>query len=84
MRDVEFKGECKGVRLSARGAGDDHICLQILTEDDEQWFASSQPFSSSWIDELIEQLQRTKLWLQTQEPDIYDGRQYGYKFTSKI
>ena len=40
METIEFKGMCKGVRLEKRGLNDNHICVQILTEDDENWFES--------------------------------------------
>jgi hypothetical protein len=80
--EIEFKGKCKGVKLLKRETNDNHICLQILTEDDEYWFPSANPFSSFWIDELIEQLQKAKQFIETQEPDIYDGHQYGWKFKS--
>ena len=80
--EIEFKGQCKGIRLSKRGRNDNHICIQILTEDDDNWFASAEPFSSSWIDELITQLQATKEYLKTQEPAISNGRQYGWNFKS--
>ena len=78
--EKEFKGHSKGVKLTKRGENDNHICLQILTEDDENWFASANPFSSYWIDDLIEQLKITKAYIETQEPDMYEGRQYGWKF----
>lgn len=75
----EFKGQCKGVRLVPRGINDPHICVQIITEDDENWFESDKSFSSAWLDELIEQLQEARVWLATQEPDIYEGQQYGWE-----
>lgn len=78
--EKEFKGICKGVKLTKRDKNDNHICLQILTEDDENWFVSASPFSSFWIDDLIEQLKTAKAYIETQEPDMYEGRQYGYKF----
>lgn len=81
-KTLEFKGQCKGVKLTERGVNDNHICLQILTEDDENWFPSENSFSSGWIDELIEQLQIAKKYMETQEPDIHEGRQYGWKFKS--
>lgn len=78
---VEFKGQCKGVRLEKRGDGDNHIKVVLLTEDDENWF-DGDSFSSSWIDEMIEKLQEAKRYIETQEPDIYNGRQYGYRFSN--
>jgi hypothetical protein len=80
MNIIEFKGDCKGVRLKNRSENDNHICVEILTEDDENWFVSETSFSSYWIDELIEQLQNAKSFIETQEPDIYKNKQYGFKF----
>ena len=76
---IEFKGECRGIALRKRGANDPHIEIVLLVEDDETWYDTGS-FSSYWIDELIEKLQEAKKYIETQEPDIYDGRQYGYKF----
>ena len=78
----EFKGECKGIRLFPRGVNDNHICIVILTEDDGNWFVSDHYFSSFWTDDLIKQLQLAKAYMETQTPDIYDGVQYGWKFTN--
>lgn len=80
---VEFKGECKGVRLSPRNPSlhDNHIKITLLTGDDETWFEGDS-FSCYWIDELIDKLQEAKKFIETQEPDIYQGKQYGYKFNS--
>lgn len=79
--NIEFKGNCKGVRLKKRGADDNHISVQLLTEDDEMWYEGDS-FSSYWIDELIEQLQNAKKFIETQDPDIYNNRQFGWKFKS--
>lgn len=80
IMEKEFKGHCKGVKLIKRGENDNHICLQILTEDGENWFAPANSFSSYWIDDLIEQLKIAKAYIETQEPDMHEGRQYGWKF----
>lgn len=37
-------------------------------------------FSSYWIDDLIEQLKNAKSFIESQEPDVYEKRQYGFKF----
>lgn len=76
----EFKGRCKGVQLKKRGFNDEHIAVQIITEDDGTWHNSGSMFSSYWIDDLIEQLQNAKKFIESQTPDIYEGKQYGYKF----
>lgn len=81
MNKIEFKGECKGIQLTKRGENDPHIMVSILTEDDEDWFIDEKnKFSSYWIDDLINQLQKAKLFINTQEPDIYKDKQYGFKF----
>lgn len=77
---IEFKGKCKGVKLIKRSENDNHICVIIITEDDENWFESETSFSSYWIDELIEQLKNAKSFLETQNPSIHEGRQYGWEF----
>ena len=84
--EKEFKGNCKGIKLTKRkrNENDNHICVQILTEDDGDWFASCNSFSSYWIDDLIEQLKITKAYIETQEPDMYNGKQYGWKFRDTI
>ena len=56
MDSIKFLGSCKGVELIRRGENDNHICFDILTEDDGNWFSSKEPSSSFWIKDLIEQL----------------------------
>ena len=82
MENIEFKGSCAGVRLIPRGTNDNHICFEILTEDDGTWFTSSSYFSSFWCEELIIQLQYAHDYMKTQEPDMYEGQQFGWKFKS--
>lgn len=78
-----FTGDCKGVAITKRGNTDNHLCFNIITEDDEQWFGSqSESSSSSWIDELIEQLIRARDFLKSQDPDMHNGKQYGYTLKS--
>lgn len=86
MKTVDFKGECKGIRLVPRNSkdGDNHILVQFLTEDDGMWHEEEGLGSSYWIDELIEQLCDAREYIKTQEPDIAEnGKQYGYKFKEK-
>ena len=83
MKPIDFKGNCKGVRLKPRGNNDPHICLTILTEDDECWFEGSSHFSSYWCSDLVEQLKQAQYYMETNcDPDMYDGIQYGWKFRS--
>lgn len=78
---IDFKGNCKGIRLTRRGENDPHIMVSILTEDDENWFVDkNNKFSSYWIDDLIKQLNTAKSFIESQEPDIYEKTQYGFKF----
>jgi hypothetical protein len=75
----EFKGDCMGVRVKERGENDSHLQVTLLVEDDENWF-EKQTFDSYWIDELIEQLECAKHYLETQTPDIMSNdEQCGWK-----
>ena len=82
----DFKGSCKGVRLTQRGVNDKHICIQILTEDDGNWFVDGKnSFSTSWMEDLQEQLELAKSWMGTQIPDMgteewQKNIQYGWRF----
>ena len=55
----EIRGEQFGVRFVKHPKMDKAI-IQIITEDDENWFEHGNPFSQHWIDELIEVLQKAK------------------------
>ena len=60
-----FLGSCLGIGLKERGQGDNHVCIVILTEDDENWFVSrSGSFSSYWLPDLEEQIAAAKLWME--------------------
>jgi hypothetical protein len=80
MDAIEFKGHCKGVRLVPRGVNDNHICFEILTEDDGNWFLSENSSSSHWCEELIAMMQMALEYMKTQEPDMHEGTQYGWNF----
>lgn len=62
-KDRLFLGKCKGVALVPRGKNDNHICTLILTEDDGNWFCSSNYFSGFWLDDLKEQIEKAKNWI---------------------
>ena len=81
-KQQKFLGKCMGVELSQRGMNDPHILVNILMEDDENWFKKAS-FSSSWLDEMIQQLQAAKAFCETQEKDMHNGRQYGFNFKEK-
>lgn len=74
-------GDCCGVRFIRRGEKDNHILIQLLTEDDENWIVSDYDISSYWIDDLIDVLTCSKKRLEIEaNPDIENTRQYGWKF----
>lgn len=72
-----FLGECIGVALTPRGENDNHICIHILGEDDGQW-SSGNDFSSYWMDELKQAVDRAIKWMEENADKDPDG--YGYKF----
>ncbi|CAB4143099.1 hypothetical protein UFOVP434_77 [uncultured Caudovirales phage] len=77
---IEIKKDCHGVKLIPRGKdySDPHVCIQLLTEDDEMWFDCGQPFSAAWLDELIELLTETRALLKS---DVFEKEPIcGYRF----
>ncbi len=79
---VTFFDEQHGVRLVERGPGDNHICFEILSEDDGHWFVSSGNGASSfWMPGLIKVLRYAQKWMK--ENCIADidgnGNCWGYK-----
>lgn len=63
-----FKGDCHGVVLEKRkdweNPNDPHVCFFLIVEDDGNWFESKTGVSSSaWIDDVIEQLQIARNWM---------------------
>lgn len=77
FKNTEIKGQQFGVRFVPRGDKDDHICIQLLSEDDEQWFETGSYFSSHWLDDLIAVLKKAKEEMKSNAKK--DGN-YGYKF----
>lgn len=71
-----FLGKCHGVILTHRGEDDPHVCVQIITEDDENWFVSDNSFSSFWLPDLMSVLQEAQDWMN-QNCDMDDC---GWKF----
>jgi len=85
---VVFLCDCHGIALSKRGINDNHILLNNLTEDDENWFHSDSSLgSSTWISEYIKLFKRVEKYMKdncTPDMGIYDKDvQYGYKFKEK-
>jgi hypothetical protein len=61
----EFLGSSVGVILCDRGENDHHIMCRFATEDDEFWHLSEDRFSAYWLKDLLEQLQKASVWVQT-------------------
>jgi len=76
MIQLDFKGECKGVRLVQRGKTDKQVCIQIITEDDGNWSVDGGAFSSYWFDDLQTQLNAAKAYM---DANCTKG-QWGYEF----
>lgn len=80
LHNLVLKGQQHGVRFVRRGEEgvDDHILVQLMSEDDENWFDSNgQAFSSYWLDDLIEVLTAAKVALVH---DAAKDDRWGYKF----
>lgn len=74
-----FWGNCHAVRLVYRGQKDNHICFEILTEDDGNWFVSKNCTSSFWLPELINILSAADNWMkENAKPDMNGNIQFGY------
>jgi len=58
-----FIGKCHGVILTQRGKKDPHVCVQIITEDDDNWFISDNSFSSFWLPDLMSILEEAFDWI---------------------
>ena len=74
-------GEQFGVEFKQRGHKDNHICIQLLNEDDENWFDKGKSFSSYWIDDLIQVLNLAKAELESKAKK--DKKGWGYVFRFK-
>ena len=56
---MKLQGECFGIEIVERpDAPNDAV--QILVEDDGNWFDVGQPFDAGWIDDLVRQLLAAK------------------------
>lgn len=75
-----FFGNCVGIRLTKRGLDDDHICFEVLCEDDLNWFPSRNGFSTHWLSEFLEVSKAAHDWLR--ENADRDGN-HGWKVRSK-
>jgi hypothetical protein len=73
-----FYGKCHAIALDHRGLEDKHVVMQILSEDDGNWFIGKRDFSSYWCDELISLLHEAKDWMN--KNCIADEEGYGWSF----
>lgn len=74
MPTIEIRGSQFGVRFVPRGPNDNHACLQLLSEDDEQWSKMGSYWSSFWIDDLIQVLTLARRELNGMPKDGKWGR----------
>ena len=75
-----FVGGCHALVLHRRNDMDSHICATLLTEDDGYWFYSKRGgFSSSWLSNVRSLYEEAESWLaKNADPDMHNGRQYGW------
>jgi len=71
-----------GILLIKRGLNDEHICFELISEDDGHWFSSySGVASSSWLEALEKVIAEAKQWCEKNGvPNVQHGRQYGWNF----
>ena len=58
---MEIKGAQFGVRLEKNSAKADDIFVQLLSEDDDNWFDVGNGFSSYWLNDLITVLEAARV-----------------------
>lgn len=79
-----FLGYVAGVVLRPRRSNDNHVSFEIIAEDDLHWFpakSGSGVASSHWFEDYLSVLEAAKKWCEENcDPDMYNGRQYGWKF----
>ena len=71
-----IEGKCVGMRIYKRGrlgADDNHLCLQVIYEDDEYWFPSKEGFSSFWLSDMKNIVKKTEKWLKKNAVKDKDG-----------
>ncbi len=60
------KGQCHGTIIRRRDAVDPHVLIDIMVEDDGLWHTPpSGGFSSHWLPDYIEVMEKTLVWLET-------------------
>ena len=83
---IKILGKCLGVEFVARGEHsvseyvgkekDKHIVIQLLVEDDGIWHKVGNGFSSFWLDDLIEVLNKARKILDTMPEDNGVGHKF--------
>lgn len=55
---IGFFGDCVGVVLSSRAAGDNHVCYASVVEDDGNWsLTEAGQLSTFWMPEMCQALE---------------------------
>lgn len=80
---VELRGKQFAVSLSKRGPEDPHIVIQLMSEDDEQWFPVGNAFSSYWIEDLLQVLELAQFSLARSDKFEKDPSGYGYQLKAE-
>lgn len=62
--ELVLLGKQFGVKITKRSLGDNHVCIRLLSEDDESWYEKDW-FSSYWLKDLIEVLRNASFLLET-------------------
>lgn len=85
-----FLNQVVGVVLRKRGPQDDHICFEVISEDDGHWYPCfSGGTSSFWFDAYLEVLSAAKKWCEakavphTNQYQHAPERPCGWRFKSK-
>lgn len=76
-----FLGECFGIGIKPRGAGDPHVLLTFLVEDDGYWGEHPASFSCAWLQDIRDQVDAAMRWIETNCEKDPSG--YGWVFRGK-
>ena len=85
-KEIEYEhiiyGNCHGVLFYRRGKDDPHVCMYIITEDDENWFISESGVhcSTYWLSDLTDILIAAELWLEN-SPEVKKSG-YSWEFVN--
>lgn len=77
--DFKAKDGCFGLTLTRRGINDNHLMIELLSEDDGNWWIEST-FSSYYLDAYIDMLLKAKKELETNPRFKKDKKEGGYRF----